>query len=242
MLFLTADAMLAAAKDVAPAQIAIQSNGVVRSGLFKGKTGNVSAADAFAALPLGSSPKDGSLGYPLVRAHLPAFFLRAIFEFASTRGPVNSQFDLASGGLLVEYDCSREPVQTQTDLLNAKKGRVMRMLLDTDPSDGFEQFDRVIYDRNDPTKDAPNNELFAVVTSSYIAEFAGDVGAPIQDENGEARTIPEIVLHREDESEVKEIEAFMSYLHALPESTIPDRYDASSANATQRFEKMKLCK
>lgn len=242
MLFLTADAMLAAAADVAPAQIAIQSNGVVRSGLFKGKTGNISAADAFAALPLGSSPKDGSLGYPLVRAHLDGFTLRAIFEFASAQGPVNSQYDLASGGLLVEYDCSRDPVTAQTDLLNPNKGRVMRMLLDTDPSDGLEQFDRIIYDRENPKNNAPNNELFAVVTSSYIAEFAGDVGAPIQDENGDAKTIPEIILHRDDGSEVKEIEAFMTYLNSQPESTIPDRYDATSENATARFEKMKLCR
>lgn len=242
MLFLTADAMLAGVADVAPAQIAIQSNGVVRSGLFKGKTGNISAADAFAALPLGSSPKDGSLGYPLVRAHLDAFFLRAIFEFASAQGPVNSQYDLASGGLLVEYDCSREPVKAQTDLLNPNKGRVMRMLLDTDPSDGLEQFDRVIYDRNDSSKNAPNNELFAVVTSSYIAEFAGDVGAPLQDENGDSKTVAELVLHRDDESEIKEVEAFMSFLHSQPESTIPERYNAASENATARFEKMKLCK
>ena len=242
MLFLTADAMLAATADIAPAQIAIQSNGVVRSGIFKGKTGVVSAADAFAVLPLGSSPVDGTIGYPLVRAYLNAFYLRAVFEFASAQGPINSQYDLASGGLLVEYDCSREPVTTQTDLLNNKKGRVVRMLIDTDPSDGYEQFDRVIYDRNDPSKNAPNNELFAVVTSSYIAEFAGQVGAPLQDGEGKPRTVAELIIKREDGSELKEIEAFMSYLHAQPESTIPARYDAASDSATQRFEKMKLCK
>lgn len=242
MLYLSADAMLAATEDIAPAQIAIQSAGVVRSGLLQGKTGTIAAADAFSVLPLGSSPKDNSIGYPLVRAHLNSFFIRAVFEFASAQGPVNSQFDLASGGLLVEYDCTRTPISSQTDLFDSKKGRVMRMLLDTDHSDGLEQFDRVIYDRNDPKNNAPNNELFSIVTSSYIAEFAGDVGASLLDSAGQPTTLDQIVLHREDESELKEIEGFMGYLKASPEGKVPSRYNPQSDDATVRFDKMKLCK
>lgn len=240
LLALTADAMLAAVQDIAPTQISVQSNGVVRAGLLKGATGNISAADAFAVLPLGKSPKDDSLGFPLVRAHLNAFFIRAVFEFASARGPTNSQFDLIPGGLLVEYDCARDPVQSQFDLLDSKKGRVMRMSIDTDPSDGYEQFDRVIYDRNDSSQNAPNTELFSVITSSYIAEFAGDVGADLLDEMGEKTTIEESIVYRADDSELKEIEGFMSYLKA--NETVPSRYDANSGDASARLEKMKLCK
>lgn len=241
MLYLTADAMLAAADEVNPAQIAIQSAGVVRSGLMKGKTGTISAADAFAVLPLGMSPVDSSLGYPLVRAHLNSFFIRAIFEFASAVGPTNSQYDLAPAGLLVEYDCSRPPAASQGDLLNSKKGRVMRMWIDTDHSDGFEQYDRLIYDRENPSKNAPNGELFSIVTSSYIAEFAGDVGAALLDASGQPTTLDEIVLYRDDASELKEVEAFMSYVKTRPERAVPERYNPQSGEATARFEKMKLC-
>jgi len=45
--------------------VAIESNGVIRDNLLRGKTGMISVADLFRTIPLGIGV-DGTIGYPLV--------------------------------------------------------------------------------------------------------------------------------------------------------------------------------
>ncbi len=237
LLFLSADAQLAAADAIEPTDVAVQSAGVVRGVLAKGRTGDISAADAFSVVPLGSSPVDASLGYPLVRAYLAGFFIRAIFEFSSTLGATDSDFDLATAGMLVEYDCTRPPVTSVADLLDASKGRVARIYLDSDHSDGVEDFDKLIYERGGAAEGGP----FSIVTSSYIAQFAASVGASLQDKDGKAITLDKAILHRTDGSEIKETEAFLGYLRAAPGAEVPARYDGESSGASRRFAGFASC-
>ena len=83
----------------------------------------------------------------LLRAYIYQIELRGVFEAALAVGETNDQFDLAQSGIKVEYDVTRPPVLSFADLMDDSKGRVMRMSLDTNHSDGFDQFDTVIDDR-----------------------------------------------------------------------------------------------
>jgi 5'-nucleotidase/UDP-sugar diphosphatase len=238
LLFLAADADLSAVQSIAPADMGLESAGNIRGVLKKGKTGVLSAADVFNVLPLGASPVDGTVGYPLVRAYLPVVVLRTLFEAASSLGAIDGDYDLVPAGVRVEYDCTRPPIRKlPDDLGDPSKGRVNRILLDTDHANGFEDYDQVIWDRTSPPADA--GPLYAVVTSSYIAQFAGDIGATLLDSQGNPLALADAIVKRQDLSEVKEIEALMSYLHTA--SSMPAMYDPFSPNRTPRFASFAAC-
>lgn len=246
--WLSADAMLAeadalhAAGSLPATQIGLESGGVIRSVLKKGATGAISAADAFDVVPLGSSPVDGSIGYPLVRGTITGFELRAVLEFALAQGPVDSDFDLGFAGLKVEFDKTRPVVAKKADLVDPTKGQVMRISLDTDHSDGFEQYDQVIYDRNANIDLGMN---VSVITSSYIAQFAGDAGVTLKDDASNPITVTQAIVKRTgtgaDGTEVKQIEAFFGYLFSSPAGKLPSTYDVTSAAVTKRWVCQKGC-
>ena len=247
--WLSADAMLAAADaltasgTIPATDMGVESAGVIRSVLLKGKTGSISAADAFNVVPLGRSPIDGSIGYPLIRAKVSLFELRAVLEFALALGPTNSDFDLGLSGVKVEFDKTRPIVASKPDLIDAAKGQVMRILLDTNHADGFEQYDTVIYDRVGMI--GSNGLLYSVITSSYIAQFAGDAGVTLKDDTGNAGAIPNLIVKRTgtggDGSEVKQVESFMGYIHASPGGKLPSTYDTSAGGFTKRWVCTKGC-
>ncbi|HVY44613.1 MAG TPA: hypothetical protein VHB21_01990, partial [Minicystis sp.] len=217
-----------------------ESAGVIRAVLKKGETGAISAADAFNVVPLGSSPTgDGSIGYPLVRANVFLLELRGVFELALAQGAMNSDLDIGMSGMKVEYDATRPTATTEQELLDPTKGQVMRILVDTNHADGYEQFDTVLYDR---TQGVGNNtQLVSVITSSYIAQFAGDAGVTLKDDAGnpvdadKTQAVIKSVLHRSDASEIKQLESFLGWIYAAPGGTLPDVYDKASPNATQRW-------
>lgn len=227
---LSADAMLVAAdawaKDNgnATTHLALESGGVIRSGLLKGKTGTISAADAFAVVPLGNSKDDGSLGYPLVRAGLTLVEIRAVFEASLVQGAKDVQLDIMPAGMKCEYDLTKTPSFATEPFSDKSKGLVRRIWLDTDHTDGITQFDKLILDLD--TGVGAVTDTYTVVTSSYIAKFAADVGANPQNL---------AVLKRADQSEIKQFEAFMGFLAAAPNGTVPAIYDAKGTTYVQRF-------
>lgn len=245
LVWLSADAMLAQADAWSVAtggpatDLAVESAGVIRSVLKKGKTGTISAADAFNVVPLGSSPVDGSIGYPLIRGYVAGYELRGVAEFALARDPLNSDYDLGFAGLKVEYDATRPTATSVADLVNPAKGQVMRMSLDTDHSDGFEQFDTVVYDREAGIGDP--QMTFSFVTSSYIGQFASDAGVFIRDDAGNILPIVDAILRRADDSEIKQVESFFGYLNKSPGGTLAPTYDAASSSLTKRFVCLKGC-
>lgn len=58
-----------AAEPGAPADLAFESNGVIRDEIVPGKTGQIWLADLYRVMPMGVSP-DGSAGYPLASFYL----------------------------------------------------------------------------------------------------------------------------------------------------------------------------
>lgn len=234
---LSADAMLTAAdqwgKDNGnvTTDIAVESAGVIRNVIMKGKTGVIAASDAFNIVPLGSSPVDGTVGYPLIRGFVTLLEVRGTIEFGLARGAKSSDFDLDFAGMKVEYDASRPPAEKIADLFNPAKGQVMRISLDTDHSDGFEQFDKLVYERAAMINDDALVMSFA--TSSYVGQFATDAGVTIKDSMGAPISVSGAILKRADGSEIKQVESFMSLIHATP-AGLPSLYDRSSASFTKR--------
>ncbi len=238
LLYLSTDAMLTAADAWGAAagatnDVAIDSAGVIRAALKQGKTGVISAADAFDVLPLGVGVTSPTIGYPLIRAYVYQIELRGVFEAALAFRAGNNQFDLAPSGLEVEYDATRPLATTLADLIDPTKGQVMRMVLDTNHTSGLDQYTNVIYDRTLGTGDA--TALYAVVVSSYVAAFASSAGVTLKDETGTAVTVEQALLTRPDGSEIKQLEAFFGYIHASPGGTLSSRYDVTSADAAQRL-------
>jgi 5'-nucleotidase / UDP-sugar diphosphatase len=238
LLFLSADSMLKAADayEVATGvhtDMGLESAGVIRAGIKKGKTGNISAADAFNVVPLGSSPtNDGSIGYPLVRGNITALELKLVFEFALKNRQSSNDYDLGTSGLQITYDPSLPSL-----------GQVTKLVLDGDHSDGYDQFTGasavVLYDKTLTPPFPDQNRLVAIVTSSYIAQFAGDAGVTLVDDMGSALTVEQARILRADNSEIKQIEAFFGWVYQLnqtPFTGLPPLYNVNDmANRAQRW-------
>jgi 5'-nucleotidase len=243
LVWLSADAMLAQADALAPGlpatSVAVESAGVIRSTIAKGKTGAISAADAFNVVPLGQSPIDGSIGYPLIRGNISRIELRGVLELALAKGQTTSDYDLGLAGIKVEFDRTRPSPSGAGELIDPTKGKVIRILLDSDHSDGFEQYDTVIYDRNGvPGGDA---QLISIVTSSYIGQFAAGAGVEVKNSGGQPLTLADAIVKRTDGSQVKQAEAFMRYLVTSPGKKLPSIYDTASPSYTKRWVCLKGC-
>ncbi len=172
---------------------------------------------------------------------MPIGALRIMFEFASGRGATDGSFNLVGGGIVADYDCSREPITSIAAAFVPENGRVMKLWMDTDHSDGLEQFDTVVWDRDNPP-DSPSvlgGPAYVMVTSNYIAQVLASYGVMLTDMNDEPTTPNEEVVFRADNTEVKEVESFFSYLSE--QGTIPSRYNPSATEATTRFERMAFC-
>jgi hypothetical protein len=83
--------------------------------------------------------------------------------------------------------------------------------------------------------------LYAVSTSSYIAQFATDVGASLKDDKGNILQLSDVILHRPDNSEIKQVEAFLGFIHAAAGTGLPPLYDPTSPMAAKRFDCIKGC-
>lgn len=237
--YLTSDAHLMNVRALGlDVDFAIQAGGLIRTPLMAGATGAITVADAFRVVPLGKSPFDETVGYPLVRAKVAIDAIRILFEFTSGRGPYSSSYDLTGGALVADMDCSRDPVTSVADAFNPAKGRVMKIWMDSDPSDGLEQFDQLVWDRDD----APpllGGTKYAMVTTSYIAQIMADGGIALLDMDEQPVEVDDAVIRRSDGTEFKELESFFAFLDA--EGTVPARYDEQAAEATSRFERMAFC-
>jgi hypothetical protein len=202
----------------------------VRGDIRRGQTGALSFADLYRIFPLGQNPVDGTAGYPLCRFYLFTVEIRAAFELAASTGLINDSFFLSPSGVRVEFDTSREPFDLE-DPFNTEKGRVTRITVDLDHSDGVEDQDEVLYDvtRVDPFS-GPLGEsltLHPVTTSLYVASFASAAGVTLKDELGNAVTITDTILERDDGSAIKEIDVLLMYLARIGPA-LPDRYDENT--------------
>ena len=86
-----------------PADIAIESNGVIRDDILKGQSGIIGFSDAFRALPLGIG-LDGEVGYPMLTLYMTGSEVKKALELIAIAYPlVGSDYWLNVSGLRYEY-------------------------------------------------------------------------------------------------------------------------------------------
>jgi hypothetical protein len=232
--------------------LSVMAAGVVRAdALLKGKTGNIGFSDLFKALSLGTSPADGTIGFPLCRFAVYPAELRGALELTSTYAYSSRNADgfyLVTGGVKYEYDTSRAPFDFSSALnaLDPTKGRVIKIWMSTDHSmpDTFPA--TPVYDATNaawmtnkgwaPGIDAVGNTLYHVVATAYFAQLAGSQGVTIKDDTGNPLTVGQSIFHRPDGSEIKDWEALGELIHAKG-NTIPASYNA----ATLAYPRRVIC-
>ena len=115
---LIADAMRAVASSVVstsdnptPFDVAVIPAGVVRDPIYKGKTGVISFADAYNAVPLGISP-DQTPGYPLISMYVTGEELKSVAEVAVSVAPMlgNGEAYLFFAGMRFTYNPNGIPL------------------------------------------------------------------------------------------------------------------------------------
>jgi 5'-nucleotidase len=88
----------------AKAVAAIDSNGLIRDRVVKGKTGNIAVCDLFNALPMGIGADD-SMGYPMVRVYLYGSEIKKMLEILTSIHKLKgSEYFLQISGLRVTYN------------------------------------------------------------------------------------------------------------------------------------------
>jgi 5'-nucleotidase len=227
---LWADAELAAVEAVAgPTDLSIVGQGALRADLDKGKTGVISFADIFRAVPLGISTANGTLGYPLCRTVLLGAELKAAFEVAAGYAYTSSDagdFYLTGGGIKVEYDTSRT-IFNPKDPTNPNNGRVTKMTLASNHANP-NTFDKVIFDLSVGGWIGAFSDLYTVSANLYVVQFAYVAGVKLKDNMGNPITPEQTIVHRADMSEIKDWEAVASYIRSQPNMTVPSRYMTAS--------------
>lgn len=255
---LIADADLALADTIAPTDVSVIASGVIRANVDKGKTGNFSFADVFRILPLGISPVDGTVGYPMTRFAVFPVELKAALEIMAGyayQSEDTATYYLITGGLKAEYDTNRPAaaLDDASKFLDPMYGRVTRITFASNHAMP-DMFDKVVFNINAgcaPCGWQPpvtgvgfGAEKFNVVTSYYIANYAKVNGITLKKPDEApgvitALTPEQAIIKRGDGSEIKEWEALAAYVRSFPSGgTLPMRYDASVAG---NFPRRMIC-
>jgi 5'-nucleotidase len=235
---LIADADLAAADKYSGGKtdVSMVGAGAVRDDLKKGRTGQVTFNDIFRTVPLGVSPKNQSIGYPLVRFAIYLAETKAAFEVTagySYLNKNNGDYFLTTSGMQYFFDTSRAIFNNDTGSpLDAMNGRVTKFVESTDHSK-LDTFDKPLFDVNDGGWKGSPLDPVIVVTNFYIARFAYIAGVKLKDPvtKMELTSPGDAILHRPDGSEIKEWEALAEFLQAQGASNagkIPARYNATA--------------
>ena len=241
MLRLVSDAMLSAAETISgPTTVALTASAIVRDGIYKGKTGSVSFADIFRALPMGkaASAKAGIFtpGNPLVRFACTAVELKIILEAAASNS--YSSMEAADNfmfpsGLRFEYDTNRTAMKVPPEGNPAlpANGRVTKITLSTNHANIDNSYTTTIFDLSvspNPWLVAPTT-MYTVVTDYHLAQFAGNSGITLRNPaDGVPFNSPAgAVIRHGDGSEYKDYEALARYIAITSGGTIANRYNDS---------------
>ena len=229
LLRLTADADLRTTEAlVAPTDLGVQAAGVLRAELQTTKRGEFSFADIFRVVPLGASPGNGSIGYPITRFGILLAELKAAFEVTAGlayTSETNGDFYLVPSGFCFEYDTDRKIYDTGGALLDASNGRVTKITKASDHTK-LDTCDQLIFDANNPALAASGGyavnplTLYTVTTNLYVATFAYLARVNLRDPANAARILQpkDAIVYRDPATkrvEIKEWEALGSYLRAL---------------------------
>jgi len=135
--------------------VAIESNGVIRDDLLRGKTGNVAVCDLFRTIPLGFSRGDDTMGYPLITCYFYAHEIKKTMEVVTSIYPKKgSNFFLQVSGMRFKYNPNRVIFDRVTDIWIGSE------------DEGYQPLD---YSET-------NKNLYRIATNIYNATFLGYVG------------------------------------------------------------------
>ncbi|MGH7494422.1 MAG: bifunctional metallophosphatase/5'-nucleotidase [bacterium] len=88
--------------------LAVESNGMIRDDILKGRSGLLQASDLFRVVPLGIGMVDDTPGYPLVSFYLAAPEIKRALEVLTSLYPIKgSSYYLQPSGLKFEYNPRR---------------------------------------------------------------------------------------------------------------------------------------
>jgi 5'-nucleotidase/UDP-sugar diphosphatase len=201
--------------------VAIESNGLIRDHLLRGKTGALGVSDVFAAIPLGIG-MDDTMGYPLVSCYLYASEIKKALEILTSVYPrKGSSYFLQVSGLRVNYNPRRVIFDRVTGIgLGSEE-------------EGYRPLD---YSES-------NKNLYRMTTNIYNAAFLKLIGKFTygilsiipKDRNG--APIEDLAAFRVDADknqpgiqELKEWVGVMEYIRSFPDTNgdgipdIPDKY------------------
>ena len=135
--------------------VAIESNGVIRDDLLRGKTGNIAVCDLFRTIPLGFSRGDDTMGYPLITSYLYAHEIKKILEVLTSIYPrKGDHFFLQVSGLKFKYNPNRVMFDRVTDIWIGSE------------EEGYKPLDY----------SGSNQNLYRVAANIYNATFLSYVG------------------------------------------------------------------
>ncbi len=193
----------------AGSDVALTGNGTIRDELHAGKSGIQTVSDLFRITPLGVGILDDKAGYPLTKMYLNGRDLKGLFEVLLVaykfKGP--SYFPRFSGAK-VDYNMIRMPFDRISDIHLGNE------------VDGYQLADL----SEDSTK------LYSVAATSYVAKFAwtveklsqGVISIVPRDKDGNpVPTVEGAIIDgsstEDGIQEVKEWEALLEYVQALPD-------------------------
>jgi len=135
--------------------VAIESNGVIRDDLLRGKTGMIAVCDLFRTIPLGFSRGDDTMGYPLITCYFYAHEIKKTMEVVTSIYPKKgSNFFLQVSGMKFRYNPNRVIFDRVTDIWIGSE------------EEGYQALDYSESNRN----------LYRIATNIYNATFLGYVG------------------------------------------------------------------
>lgn len=190
-------------KDYETVDVAVAPAGVIRSSFDKG---NITAADAFNALSLGTG-KDGIAGYPLVSVYLTGKELKLAAEIDISVSELMQPARLYLAGLSYTYNPHRLILNRAYDVKLTK-------------ADGSEA-------------ELDNDKLYRVVADLYSAQMLGTVNSmsygllsvvPKDKDGNEITDYEKHIICNKDGSELKEWYALASYIDSFKGNQVPERY------------------
>jgi len=201
--------------------LAIESNGLIRDDLLRGKTGALAVTDVFAAIPLGIG-MDDTMGYPLISCYFYASEIKKALEVLTSVYPRKGvSYFLQVSGLKFTYNPRRVIFDRVTDI---------RL--------GSEEEGYVPLDYSES-----NKNLYRLTTNIYNAAFLKIIGKYTyqilniipKDLNG--NPINDLTASRVDADksqpgiqELKEWIGVMEYIKSFPDTTgdgipdVPEKY------------------
>ncbi len=202
-------------------RVTIQSNGLIRSNILKGKTSLIGVSDLFRTTPLGIG-MDGSPGYPLVSFYLYASEIKKALEVPTTIVPLKGEnYFLQFSGIKVKYNPYRMPFDRVTEISIEDENGEYRPL----------------------DYSASNKQLYRVSSNIYNATFIKIIGSLThnilnmtpKDKNGNpiselAEALVDADKEKSGLQELKEWKVLMEYVRSFKDRDgdgvpeIPERY------------------